>query len=85
MMNYKSILKPSMEVVPGTGGKYITHMHDILETKTNQIIATIPGHNDEAKKLCRHLNMGGFFDGFTPAFFLQSISRSLSGDSLEND
>ena len=28
----------------------------------------------EAKKLVRHLNLGGGFDGFTPAFFLNKIS-----------
>jgi len=60
-MNYKTI--------PG-----IAHMYDILETKTNQIIATKPEHNDEAKKLCRHLNMGGGFDSWTPAFFLENIT-----------
>lgn len=28
----------------------------------------------EAKQLCKHLNSGGGFNGFTPAFFCQKLS-----------
>jgi hypothetical protein len=30
---------------------------------------------DEGRSLLRHLNMGGGFDGFTPAFFCEIIKR----------
>ena len=32
----------------------------------------------EAKSACRHLNFGGGFDGWTPAFFLQKTNFSYS-------
>lgn len=74
MMNYKLVSKPGewapIESAPG----YVTSVYDILETKTNQVVATLPGHSGEAKALCRHLNMGGGFDSWTPAFFLETIS-----------
>lgn len=45
---------------------------DVLETTTNQAIKTGMSLR-AAKDLCRHLNMGGGFDGFTPSFFLARI------------
>ena len=57
MMNYKIVLDP-------TGA-------DVLETTTNQIINTKPMAYEDAKNLCRNLNLGGGFDAWTPAFFLQ--------------
>lgn len=44
----------------------------IIETTTNQVIDhfLIESEMAEAKKLLKHLNMGGGFDGSTPAFFL---------------
>lgn len=73
-MNYKLVNKPGeWEAIPNTEGKYVTQRYDILETKTNQIVATKPGFNDEAKRLCGHLNGGGGFNGHTPEFFLSSI------------
>ena len=73
MMNYK-LVQTGMAVVPGTDGKFSGPVYDILETSTDQIVLeNVSGHNNEAKRLCRHLNMGGGFDGFTPAFLLQKI------------
>lgn len=48
----------------------VDKMHcDILETATDQLIATnIP--LVEAKERCRELNFGAVFDGWTPSFFL---------------
>ena len=77
-MNYKLIHKPGQwSPIPNTDGKYVTQDYDILETRTNQIVAeNVPGFNDQAKALCRHLNLGGGFDGHTPEFFLQRLSLS---------
>ena len=46
----------------------------VFETKTNQAIANFKDQS-EAKKLLRHLNLGGCFDGFTPSFFLTSVGK----------
>lgn len=75
MMNYKIVNKPGeWAEIPGTDGKYVTTLVDILETKTNQVIVKdVPSHPGRAKAICRHLNMGGGFDGFTPAFFLERL------------
>ncbi len=64
MMNYKLVAN-----APDNGKFY-----DILETTTDQIVAE-GICKEEAKSLARHCNMGGFFDGWTPSFFLQSIPR----------
>lgn len=52
-------------------------LHDVVETTTNQVIKTDMTQS-EAKALVRHLNMGGGFDGNTPAFFLERLI--LTGD-----
>ena len=57
MMNYKIVLHPSGA--------------DVLETATKQVITKKPLSYEDAKKLCRNLNLGGGFDAWTPAFFLQ--------------
>jgi len=44
----------------------------VIETTTSQTIKTAKTV-DEAKKLARHLNLGGGFDGFTPNFFLKNF------------
>lgn len=42
----------------------------IVEQTTGQVVKEgLLSH--DAKALCRHLNFGGGFDGFTPAFFLE--------------
>lgn len=68
MMNYKSI----------RGSKVNTF--DIHETQTNQIVMS--GLTSEAAKAAtRHMNMGGAFDGWTPAFFLKQIHRPAENNS----
>lgn len=44
----------------------------IIETPTNQVIDVfiIESEMDKAKSMLKNLNMGGAFDGNTPAFFL---------------
>lgn len=64
MMNYKSIRSDKV------------NLFDVHESLTGQII--LSGLTSEAaKKTTRHLNMGGGFDGKTPAFFLESLPRSI--------
>ena len=65
MVNYKIV---NTDKIANTGGFDIA-IADILETKTDQIILSGLGMQ-AAKAMVRHLNFGGAFDGFTPAFFL---------------
>lgn len=45
---------------------------DVVEVATNLVIkAGIPVK--EARELCRYLNFGGGFDGWTPGFFNEKI------------
>ena len=44
----------------------------VIETTTNQVIKKFESP-EEAKKVCRHLNLGGGFDGHTPNFFLKTF------------
>ena len=44
----------------------------VIETTTNQVIKKFE-NTEEAKKACRHLNLGGGFDGYTPNFFLKTF------------
>jgi len=75
MMNYK-LVPAGIATVPNTDGKFAGPVYDILETATDQIVAqSIPGTHNQAKALCRQLNMGGGFDGSTPAFFLVQIPK----------
>ena len=47
---------------------------DIFETATEQVIKTYSKENyNKAKKLMKHLNLGGGFDGWTPTFFARGI------------
>jgi hypothetical protein len=67
MVNYKT--QPTGHIVD-VGGGYGIAGADVVETKTDQVIASsIP--MTEAKEMVRHLNMGGGFNGNTPSFFLQ--------------
>lgn len=50
--------------------------YNVLETPTDQVIETFNNHSD-AKRLMKHLNLGGGFDGATPNFFLKNV-RNLS-------
>lgn len=76
MMNYKLVATGSnVEIRQNKDASFVSETFNILETPTNQIVASdIPAYNNQAKSLCRHLNMGGGFDGFTPSFFLSKIS-----------
>jgi hypothetical protein len=49
-------------------------LYEVVETETNQVIKTDMTQS-EAKSLCRHLNFGGGFDGFTPGFFLNKPGK----------
>jgi hypothetical protein len=46
----------------------------IEETSTNQLIKKVVGFK-EAKETMRYLNLGGGFDGWTPAFMLKKIEN----------
>jgi len=43
-------------------------MYEIIE-KGSELVVAIRTEKDVAVKLCRSLNLGGGFDGFTPPFF----------------
>lgn len=72
MVNYKVYNTGTWEfdVYSKVSGHFL---HAVVETNTNQVIKTDMAQA-EAKALCRHLNFGGGFDGFTPAFFLEKVS-----------
>lgn len=54
---------------------------DVVEVNTGHTIRS--GLSvDKARELCRHLNFGGGFDGFTPAFFIENNTK-ISLDSEE--
>lgn len=67
MMNYRYINTANY------GGSDGPEVCDVVENTTNQVIKS--GLSlQKAKEIVRHLNLGGGFDGFTPAFFLNKIS-----------
>jgi hypothetical protein len=80
MVNYKIVneTKMSVDVDSAPGGHdvgYIEISGDILEVNTDQIVMkSLPQR--KAKEMVRHLNFGGGFDGFTPAFFLNYIDKN---------
>ena len=47
---------------------------DIIEKDNNLIIKTTSDES-EARKLCRSLNLGAGFNGFTPPFFCYSYPK----------
>lgn len=70
-MNYK--IQPIEQIVD-CGGGYGAIGADVIETKTDQVIASsLP--MSQAKAMVRHLNFGGGFDGFTPSFFIEKIKQ----------
>jgi hypothetical protein len=80
MVNYKvqstGDWAPTPSVTnPGAVSGYAHITHEVVETGTQQIMKS-DMTKDEAKTLCRHLNFGGGFDGFTPNFFLQKIPQT---------
>ena len=81
MMNYK-LVQAGIADVTNTNGDYVTQIYDIIENSTNQVVEfNVPAYLNKAKNLCRHLNMGGGFDGNTPAFFLARIPRQIFSES----
>lgn len=44
--------------------------HNIIESGTDLIVHTVKS-KEEATKLCRSLNLGSGFAGFTPPFFTE--------------
>jgi hypothetical protein len=51
---------------------------DVIEVTTGHTIKSNLAV-ERARELCRHLNFGGGFDGFTPAFFLQNNAKISMG------
>ena len=52
--------------------------YDVLETTTDQVIKSFPGDKFlDARKFMRHLNLGGGFDGWTPAFLIKKIPATV--------
>jgi uncharacterized FlaG/YvyC family protein len=49
--------------------------YKIVESETGQVVRRTPSRKD-AKMMCRSLNMGSGFDGFTPDFFTQTYKKS---------
>jgi hypothetical protein len=50
--------------------------YSVFENATDQIIKSFPDRND-AKNFMRKLNLGCFFDGWTPTFFMVSVADKL--------
>ena len=74
MMNYKLVNYTADISTPNI------QFADVLETTTNQTLKqnmSVP----KARDLVRYLNMGGGFDGFTPAFFLAQVPPIAIGDT----
>lgn len=46
--------------------------YHVVETSTGNLVSS-DLKEPQAKKLCRHLNVGGGFEGFTPDFFLRNV------------
>lgn len=83
-MNYKIQQTGSWEPTPsitnpGSVSGYAHPTYEVVETGAFQVIKSGMTHSD-AKALCRHLNFGGGFDGWTPEFFLQRLSPTESID-----
>lgn len=77
MVNYKMVnerMVPMNTPLGGYEAGYAEIGGDILETKTNQIVKRGLGMR-KVKEMVRHLNFGGGFDGWTPAFFLENNAK----------
>ena len=51
--------------------------HTVVETRTELVLGTFSSIQ-EAKKLQKHLNLGGCFDGNTPTFFVKSVPNYIN-------
>lgn len=49
-------------------------LFDVIETQTGHVVFT-HSSSSEAKKVMRHLNLGGSFDGWTPDFFMKKFKK----------
>ena len=79
MVNYKIVNERMIPMDTPLGGfdaMYVERGGDILETKTDQVVKRNLSIR-KAKEMVRHLNFGGGFDGFTPAFFLDERKNIL--------
>lgn len=73
MVNYKvqNAGRWKLDENSQTSGHFL---YEVIESNTDQVIKTDMTHAD-AKNLCRSLNFGGGFDGWTPAFFLEKREK----------
>lgn len=67
-MNYKLVDSEDMLFE----GEYMFRTWDLVEVPTGLLIKSSL-KKDEAKSMLRHMNMGGAFNGLTPAFFCNRI------------
>lgn len=74
MMNYKVTNYTAKLIAPAI------HCADVVEVPTGLTIRSQVSV-EEARALCRHLNFGGGFDGYTPSFFLQKL-EIIPSDSV---
>lgn len=49
--------------------------YDIIEN--NELIVNSYSSEEKAKRVCRGLNFGKGFDGFTPIFFTKRVDTSI--------
>lgn len=63
MMNYK--------IVSNSGN------FDVIENMTEQTVRSFTDQK-EARKLLRHLNLGGGFDGWSPSFMIRDMSTYIN-------
>ena len=49
--------------------------YQIIEKDTELVVMELKAH-EEARVLCRSLNLGSGFDGFTPTFFTLSFKQT---------
>lgn len=81
MMNYKiqptGSWAPTPSVTDPTSiSGYVHPTYEVVETGSRLVIRS-GMRQDEAKAICRHLNFGGGFDGWTPEFFLQPLKINV--------
>jgi hypothetical protein len=57
--------------------------YSVVENSTDQTIRVFQNQAD-ARKLMKHLNLGGGFDSWTPPFFLKNISNNSQKSSQGN-
>jgi len=57
------------------GGSYV-----VEEKQTGHYVYSA-NTREEAKKVMKHLNLGGGFDGFSPKFVVDGLNSSLNNNS----